>query len=44
MTEWILLLYPVLLLAFLMLAARLQPKAEPSRVGDHEHRRHHGGH
>lgn len=37
MSEWILLLYPVLLLAYLMLAARWQPKVEPS----HSHRHHH---
>ncbi|HET7201760.1 MAG TPA: hypothetical protein VFI92_00180 [Steroidobacteraceae bacterium] len=38
MSEWILLLYPVLLLAYLMLAARWQPKVEPSRSG-HRHAR-----
>ena len=37
MTEWILLLYPVLLLAYLMLAARWQPKLESSRAGE-QHR------
>ena len=35
MSEWILLLYPVLLLGYLMLAARWQPKVQPSP------RRHH---
>lgn len=41
MSEWILVLYPVLLLAYLMLAARWQPKLERSRADDHHHPRHH---
>jgi hypothetical protein len=45
MGEWFLLVYPVLLLAYLMLAARWQPKHAPSRSDDErraDDRRHHG--
>lgn len=34
MNEWLLLLYPVLLFGYLMLAARWQPRVEPSRRDD----------
>jgi hypothetical protein len=35
MNEWILLVYPVALIGYLILAARWQPKARPSRVDRH---------
>jgi hypothetical protein len=40
MNEWILLVYPVFLFGYLVLAARWQPKVEPSRTNDGPHRRH----
>ncbi|HET9694863.1 MAG TPA: hypothetical protein VFP48_10790 [Steroidobacteraceae bacterium] len=43
MSEWILILYPVLLLAYLMLAARWQPKHEPSWSDEHHRRQSHHG-
>ena len=40
MGEWILLVYPVALLGYLMLAARWQPRYEPSRHDEDRDSRH----
>jgi len=34
MNEWILLVYPFVLIAFLVLAARVQPKGSPAPVDE----------